>query len=322
MINRTGLVAAIICAAASATGAWAQGYPNKPIRLFVGYTPGGATDAGIRPLAKALEPLLGQPIIIEYKPGNAGGVAMELIAKLPPDGYQLHYFDSGPLTVAPHLSKVGYDINKSFTHLGHVCGSGSMLVVHPSTPFKTPAEIIAASKREPAKWSYGTSGVGGPHHLSGELFKNFTGASLLHIPYKGGGPAMTDLMGGQVPMLFSSLSPVVTAAKAGRVRPIAVTSSKRSAAFPEVPTIEEFGFKGFESSAWYGLIGPAGLPAEVVTRIAQALQKAGEDKAVVDQINATGCDVEILTPAQTAAKVRADAIKWGKVIKDANIKAE
>ena len=322
MIKKTWLVAALICAAASATSVLAQGYPNKPIRIFVGYTPGGATDAGIRPLAKALEPLLGQPIIIEYKPGNAGGVAMELIAKLPPDGYQLHYFDSGPLTVAPHLSKVGYDINKSFTHLGHVCGSGSMLVVHPATPFKSMADVIDASKREPVKWSYGTSGVGGPHHLSGEFFKNVTGASLLHIPYKGGGPAMTDLMGGQVPMLFSSLSPVVTAAKAGRVRPLAVTSSKRSAAFPEIPTMEELGLKGFESSAWYGLIGPAGLPAEVVTRISQALQKAGEDKAVVEQINATGCDVEILTPAQTAAKVRADAIKWGKVIKDANIKAE
>ena len=307
---------------AAAPSAHAQAYPNKPIRIFVGYTPGGATDAAIRPLAKALEPLLGQPIIVEYKPGAAGGVAMELISKLPPDGYQLHFFDSGPLTVAPHLSKVGYDINKSFTHLGHVCGSGSMLVVHPSTPFKTPADVIAASKREPARWSYGTSGVGGPHHLSGELFKSATGVSLLHIPYKGGGPAMTDLMGGQVPMLFSSLSPVVTAAKAGRVRPIAVTSAKRSAAFPDVPTIEETGLKGYESSAWYGLIGPAGLPAEVVTRISQALQKAGEDKAVVEQINATGCDVEILAPAPTAEKVRADAIKWGKVIKDANIKAE
>ena len=321
-LTTASLIAAVLATALPAASAQAQAYPNKPIRIFVGYTPGGATDAGVRPLAKALEPLLGQPIIIEYKPGNAGGVAMELISKLPPDGYQLHYFDSGPLTVAPHLAKVGYDINKSFTHLGHVCGSGSMLVVHPSTPFKSPAEVIAASKREPAKWAYGTSGVGGPHHLSGELFKSVTGANLLHIPYKGGGPAMIDLMGGQVPMLFSSLSPVVTAAKAGRVRPLAVTSSKRSAAFPEVPTVEELGFKGFESSAWYGLIGPAGLPAEVVTRISQALQKAGEDKVTADLINATGCDVEVLAPAATAEKVRVDAAKWGKVIKDANIKAE
>ena len=191
------------------------------IRVFIGYAPGGSADAGIRPLAKVLEPILGQPLIIENKPGAAGGVAMELVAKAPADGYTLYYFDSGPLTVAPHLGKVGYT-QASFTQLGHVCGSGSMLVVHPSTPFKTVNDVIAASKADPAKWSYGTSGVGGPHHLSGEYFKSVTGASLLHVPYKGGGPAMTDLIGGQIPMLFSSLGPVVGAAKSGRVRPIAV----------------------------------------------------------------------------------------------------
>jgi len=217
---------------------------------------------------------------------------------------------------------VGYNINTSFTHLGHVCGSGSMLVVHPATPFKTMTELVEAAKKEPARWSYGTSGVGGPHHLSGEYFKSVTGASILHIPYKGGGPAMTDLMGGQVPMLFSSLGPVVGAAKAGRVRPLAVTSLKRSAAFPEVPTMDELGLKGFESTAWYGLIGPAALPQEVVGRLAQAMQKVGEDKNLIAQLNATGCDADILSPAQTVEKVRADAAKWGRVIKEANIKAE
>ena len=314
--------AGALLGAVGASTVHAQAYPNKPIRVIVGYAPGGSADAGIRPLSKFLEPVLGQSIIIEYKPGNAGGVAMEFIAKAPNDGYTLYYFDSGPLTVAPHLSKVGYNISTSFTHLGHVCGSGSMLVVHPATPFKTMAEVIEASKKEPTKWSYGTSGVGGPHHLSGEYFKNVTGAALLHIPYKGGGPAMTDLMGGQVPMLFSSLGPVVGAAKGGKVRPIAVTSLKRSAAFPEVPTMDELGLKGFESSAWYGLIGPAGLPQEAVTRIAQAMQKVGEDKNLIAQLNATGCDAEILSPAVTVEKVRADAAKWGKVVKDANIKAE
>src|SRR6185295_7160217 len=243
-----------------AAGAQAQGYPGKPIRVVIGYAPGGAADAGIRPLARVLEPLLGQPIIIENKPGNAGGVAMEFIAKAPADGYTLYYFDSGPLTVAPHMAKVGYDILKSFTHLGHVCGSGSMLVVHPSTPFRSVADVIAASKREPDKWSYGTSGVGVPHHLSGEYFKSVTGAKLLHIPYKGGGPAMTDLMGGQVPMLFSSLGPAVGAVKSGKIRALAVTSLTRSAAFPDVPTMDELGLKGFDSTAWYGLLGPAGLP--------------------------------------------------------------
>lgn len=309
-------------AAGAMASATAQGYPVKPIRILVGYAPGGSADAGIRPLAKALEPLLGQPLIIDYKPGNAGGVAMEQIAKAPADGYTLYYFDSGPLTVAPHMGKVGYDVGKSFSVLGHVCGSGSMLVVHPATPVKTVPELIAATKREPDKWSYGTSGVGGPHHLSGEYFKSVTGAVMLHVPYKGGGPAMADLMGGQLPVLFSSLGPVVSAAKAGKVRPLAVTSLKRSSAFPEVPTLDELGYKGFESSAWYGLIGPVGLPAEVVTRITRALQKAGEDKALVDQINATGCDTEMLTPEQTLEKIRQDSAKWGKVIKEASIKAD
>jgi len=233
----------------AASAALAQSYPSKPIRLMIGYTAGGSAEAGARPLARALEPLLGQPLVFEYRPGNAGGVAMEVIAKAQPDGYTLYYYDSGPLTVAPHINKVGYDNIKSFTHLGHVCGSGSLLVVHPSTPFRSVADVIEASKREPNKWSYGTSGVGGPHHLSGEYFKSVTGANLLHVPYKGGGPAMTDLMGGQIPMLFSSLGPAVGAVKGGKIRPLAVTSLTRSPAFPDVPTMDELGLKGFDSTA-------------------------------------------------------------------------
>jgi tripartite-type tricarboxylate transporter receptor subunit TctC len=312
----------VACLFALVSTAVAQSYPAKPIRVFVGYAPGGSADAGIRPLAKVLEPLLGQPLIIEYRPGNAGGVAMEAIARAPADGYTLYYFDSGPLTIAPHLNKVGYDAITSFTHLGHVCGSGSLLVVHPSTPFKSVADVINLSKREPNKWSYGTSGVGGPHHLSGEYFKSVTGAQLLHVPYKGGGPAMTDLMGGQVPMLFSSLGPSVGAVKGGKIRPLAVTSLRRSAAFPDVPTMDELGIKGFESTAWYGLLGPAGLPSEVVARLTTAMQRAAQDKALIDQLNATGCDAEILPPAQTIAKVKGDSAKWGAVVKEANIKTE
>ncbi len=317
---RFAAVAGLFVGAVSA--ALAQGYPNKPIRVLIGYAPGGSADAGVRPLARALEPLLGQPLIIENKPGNAGGVAMEFIARAPADGYTLYYFDSGPLTVAPHLSKVGYNNLTSFTHLGHVCGSGSLLVVHPSTPFNSVADVVAASKREPSKWSYGTSGVGGPHHLSGEYFKSVTGASLLHVPYKGGGPAMTDLMGGQIPMLFSSLGPAVGAVKSGKIRALGVTSLQRSAAFPDVPTMDEVGLKGFESTAWYGLLGPDGLPQEVVGRLTQALAKAGADKNLLAQINATGCDAEILAPAQTVEKIKADYAKWGGVVKEANIKAE
>jgi tripartite-type tricarboxylate transporter receptor subunit TctC len=300
----------------------AQGYPSKPIRVVIGYAPGGSAEAGMRPLARALEPLLGQPLVFEYKPGAAAGVATEFIAKAPPDGYTLYYADSGPLTVAPHLTKLGYHPLNSFTHLGHICGSGSMLVVHPATPFNSVADVIAASKREPDKWSYGTSGVGGPHHLSGEYFKSVTGANLLHIPYKGGGPAMTDLMGGQVPMLFSSLGPAVGAVKSGKIRALAVTSLQRSGAFPDVPTMDELGIKGFESTAWYGVVGPAGLPPEVVARLSQALLKASEDKILHEQLNATGCDAKFLTPAQTVDKIKADLAKWGRVVREANIKVD
>jgi tripartite-type tricarboxylate transporter receptor subunit TctC len=315
-------LAAAVLAAAWVPQLQAQGYPNKPVRVIVGYAPGGSADAGVRPLARVLEPLLGQPLVIEYKPGNAGGVAMDVISKAPADGYTLYYFDSGPLTVAPHLAKVGYNFLSSFTHLAHVCGSGSLLVVHPSTPFKTMADVIAASKREPNKWSYGTSGVGGPHHLSGEYFKSVTGANLLHVPYKGGGPAMTDLMGGQIPILFSSLGPAVGAVKSGKIRALAVTSLARSAAFPDVPTMDEAGLKGFDSTAWYGLTGPAGLPADVVARWTQALATAGKDKAGMEAINATGCDAEILAPAPTIEKIKADNAKWGRVVKEANIRAD
>jgi len=302
--------------------AHAQGYPAKPIRLMIGYTAGGSAEAGARPLERALEPILGQPLVFEYRPGNAGGVAMEAIARAAPDGYSLYYFDSGPLTVAPHLAKVGYDPIKSFTHLGHVCGSGSLLVVHPSTPFHSVKDVIEISKREPDKWSYGTSGVGGPHHLSGEYFKSATGAKLLHVPYKGGGPAMTDLMGGQIPMLFSSLGPAVGAVKSGKIRPLAVTSPQRSAAFPDVPTMDEAGLKGFDSTAWYGILGPAGLPSDVVNRWTRALARVGADKAALEPINATGCDAQILSPEKTVERIKADYAKWGNVIKDAGIKAE
>jgi len=305
-----------------ASAAFGQGYPNKPIRLMIGYAPGGSAEAGARPLARSLEPLLGQPLVFEYRPGAAGGVAMEAIAKAPADGYTIYYFDSGPLTVAPHISKVGYNNLASFTHLGHVCGSGSLLVVHPSTPFQSVNDVIDFSKKEPNKWSYGTSGVGGPHHLSGEYFKSVTGADLLHVPYKGGGPAMVDLMGGQIPILFSSLGPAVGAVKSGKIRALAVTSMQRSAAFPTVPTMDEVGLKGFDSTAWYGLLGPAGLPQEVVARWTQALAKAGADKAVMEQINATGCDAEILPPAKTVERIKADYEKWGRVVKDANIRAD
>ena len=311
-----------VALAPAAQSAFAQPYPNKPVRVFLGYTAGGASDGAMRPLAKVLEGLLGQAIIIEPKPGAAGAVAADQVSKAAADGYTLYFADSGPLTVGPHLTKVAYNPLTSFTHLGSVCVLPSLLVTHPSVPAQSVADLVALSKREPAKWSYGTSGIAGPHHISGEYFKSFTGASLLHIPYKGGAPAMTDLMGGQVPMMFSSLGPAVGPVKNGRIRALAVTSAKRSGAFPDVPTLDELGLKGFEASAWFGLVGPANLPAEVVQRLSQALLKAGDDKALADNFKQQGCDPDFNGPVATLEKVKSDYAKWGKVIKDANIKID
>ena len=319
MLSKKIVATLLAAGAACALQAQAQGYPNKPVRIIIGYATGGAADAGLRPLARVLETALGQPIIIEYKPGAAGGVAAEFLSKATPDGYTLYFVDSGPLTIAPHMAKVGYNALNSFTHLGQVCSTGSMMVVHPATPFHSVADVVAASKREPNKWSYGTSGVGGPHHLSGEYFKSVTGAVLLHVPYKGGGPAMTDLMGGQVPILFSSLGPAVGAVKGGKIRALAVTSLTRAGAFPDVPTMNEVGLKGFESTAWFGVMGPAGLAPEVSARLSQALLKSGEDKTLQDQLNATGCDAQFLNPAQTVEKIKSDSTKWGRVVREAKI---
>jgi tripartite-type tricarboxylate transporter receptor subunit TctC len=312
----------VVLAALSAAPVLAQPYPNKPIRVFLGYTSGGASDGAMRPLAKVLEGILGQAIVIEPKPGAAGGVAADQVSKAAADGYTLYFADSGPLTVGPHLNKVAYNPLSSFTHLGSVCVLPSILVAHPSVPAQTVAELVALSKREPTKWSYGTSGIAGPHHMSGEYFKSFTGASLLHIPYKGGAPAMTDLMGGQVPLMFSSLGPAVGPVKNGRIRALAVTSAKRSGAFPDVPTLDEAGLKGFESSAWFGLVGPANMPPEVVQRLSQALQKASEDKGLLENFKQQGCDPDFRNPAATLELVKSDFAKWGKVIKDANIKVD
>ena len=321
MFKRMAMIAMSL-ASACAWQVHAQGYPNKPIRMVLGYTVGGAADAAARPLVRVLEPILGQSIIIEAKPGTAGGVAADFISKVQPDGYTLYFADAGPFTTAPHLTKVGYHYLNSFTHIGHVCSTGSVLVVPPNSPFKSVADVVAAAKKEPDKWSYGTSGVAGPHHFSGELFKNFTGVNLLHVPYKGGAPAMNDLMGNQVPMLFSSYSPAVGPYNTGKIRALAVTSPKRSGAFPEVPTLDELGYKGFDSTGWFELMGPAGLPPEVVTRLSQALLKAGEDKNLQEQFRQLGCDAEFMTPTQTLDKIKSDHVKWGKVIKEANIKAE
>jgi len=248
---------------------------------------------------------------------------MEFIARAPADGYTLYYADSGPLTVAPHLGKVGYDSLASFTHLGHVCGSGSLLVVHPSTPFNSVADVVATSKREPAKWSYGTSGVGGPHHLSGEYFKSATGASLLHVPYKGGGPALADTIAGQVPLLFLTAPAGLPSVRSGKLRALAVSTLKRTAAAPEIPTVsEELNLPDYEVDSWVAMFAPAKTPEPIVARMHKDLSRVLQLPEVKQRLLEQSADPVGSSPQELGRVVGAELKRWAVVIGKAGIKPE
>ena len=312
----------LVLSVAAPVAALAQPYPSKPIRIIVPFSAATAADIAARQLGPLMAPLIGQSFVIENQLGAGGNIGAASVAKAEPDGYTLMMVGINHV-INPFLyKKMPFDPVKDFVPVSKAASAPLVLVVHPSVPSKTLPELIEWLKGRKEGTNYASSGTGGAQHLAGESFRALTGTNLVHVPYKGGAPAMTDLLGGQVPMLFSSLSPVVGPLKAGKLRALAVTSPKRSGAFPDVPTMDELGLKGFDSTGWFEVVGPAGMPPEVVNRLSQALLKAGEDKSLQDQYRQTGCDAEFLTPAQTLDKLKADHAKWGKVIKDANIKAE
>lgn len=316
-------VLAVAVIALAATPAFAQQpYPVKPIRLLLGFTPGGAADGVARAFAPRLEQLLGQPIVIDYRPGAGATVGAEAASKAAPDGYTLHLIDSGPMAVAPHLRKLGYDPLTSFTAIGGAAIGGVAFVVHPSVPANNLQEALTLMRQNPGKYSYGTSGVGGGGHLAAELMRTITKVQFTHVPYKGGGPAMGELIGNQIPMLFASMGTAVPQIKAGKIRALGVTSLRRASALPEVPTFAEQGLAGFDANTWFVLVGPAGLPNDVVTRVNQALNRALEDKQPGDSIRSQGYETLIQTPAETARFIRAELEKWGRVVKEANIPPE
>jgi tripartite-type tricarboxylate transporter receptor subunit TctC len=301
---------------------FAQAWPTKPIRLILGYTAGGAADAMARPLIAKMEPFLGQPLVIEHRPGAGATVAVQITANAAPDGYTLHLTDSGPTTTVPHVSKVGYDPLTSLTPIGLVCGGGTAIVAHPSIPATSLEELIRLAKAQPGKLSYGTSGIAGAGHMAAELLQMATQTKLTHVAYKGGGPAMTDLLGGHIPLLFSSMGTAVPHIKSGKAKAFAVTSTSRVPAIPDVPTVAELGYPGFEALIWFGIVGPAKLPPEIVSKVSDALNKALDDKTVQDAIRNLGYEPMPITPAQFSGVIRNDLEKWRKVVREANIRAE
>jgi tripartite-type tricarboxylate transporter receptor subunit TctC len=320
--RRRMLAASIGMPLAAALGpAFAQtaGWPDRPIRLVLGYPPGGAADGTARPIEPKLQEMLGQPIIFDYRPGAGATIAADFTAKAAPDGYTLHFVDSGPLTILPNGRRLGYDPFESFTPIGMVCSGGTLIVSHPSLQVKNLAELIAAAKARPGEIAYGTSGVGGGGHLAAELLQSVTGIRINHVPYKGGNQAVTDLVGGQVPLLFSSMATAIPHVQGGRINALAVTSLTRATVLPNVPTVAEHGYPGFEASVWFAMAGPAKLPAEVVKRVNAAVNAALSQPSVRDVIIKQGYEPVPGTPDDLAKAIRADYDKWGKVIRDANI---
>ena len=316
--------AALFCGVASLSpvATWAQPFPNKPVKVVVPFPPGGTTDILARLLSTELSRRWNQPVVVENRAGASGTIFSEQLAHTPADGYTLM------LTATHHVINPGlykqlkYDTRADFTPLTQVAAVPNVLVVSPDFKPRTVKELIDYAKANPGKVNFGSSGTGGANHLSGELLKAMAGLDIKHIPYKGAAPALNDLLGGQIPMMFDSVPGVLQHIRAGKLRALAVTSLKRSATLPDVPTIDEAGLKGFDSTAWFGLYGPGNMSAELKKRLSTDTLEALQSPRVRSQIEDLGAEPGTMTQPQFAAFVNREIDKWAKVITDANVKLD
>jgi len=311
-----------LAAALCATVALAD-YPDKPIRLIVPFAPGGVTDTSGRLVAEALSRRLGQPIVVENKAGASGNIGVQQVAMAPPDGYTLVLGFDGTLVINPHVfPNFPIDVQKDLEPVGKIGDAVLILVAHPSFPAKTLPALIDYSKKQPNGLSYGTSGVGGTPHIAGELLKLKTGANLVHVPYKGGGQAMTDALGGNIPLVYTAVAGALQHVKAGKLVPIAVSSAKRVGSLPDTPTFIEAGVPGFEVSSWVAILAPAKTPRPIVEKLNRELNAVLTDPAIVERLATLGIEVTPGSPQKLADQIRDDLAKYGEVVKAAGIKAE
>jgi len=310
--------AAIVLALVQSGAANAQTYPVKPVRLIVPLAPGGGNDTLARFLARQLTEGMGQQVIVENRPGGGGLVGGEFAARAAPDGYTLVVSGSGLLVVTLAYAKL--DMRKDFTPIALIGEYASLLVVHPSLPVKSVADLIRFAKSRPGQLNYGSAGTGSAGHLVMEMFRTRAGIDMVHVPYKGAGPALTEVMAGQVSILFSNPLGSAGFVKAGRLRPLAVSGPRRVAALPDVPTVAESGLPGFNSTFFLGLMGPAGLPRDIVMRLNGETVKSLQRRDVQDWLAAQGMDPLGGSPEDFAARIRTDIETMAKVIRDAGVR--
>ena len=317
--RRAALAAAL---AATAMGAHAQdAFPNKPIRLVVPFTPGGVTDSSGRLIADFLGRRLGQQVIVDNKPGASGNIGTAQVVQAAPDGYTLLLAFDGTMVINPHVfAKVPFDTLKDFAPVGRIGSATLILVAHPDVPARTLQDVIALSKTKPL--AYGTSGIGGTPHIAGEMLAQRTGAKLEHVPYKGGGQAMTDVMGGSIPLVYTAVAGAQGHVKSGKLKAIAVSGARRSGSLPDVPTFIESGIADFAVDSWVGLLAPAGTPAAVVAKLNTELNAVLNDPAVKERLAVLGIDPTPGTPEQFRQQMQKDLAAYGPIVKAANIKLE
>ena len=309
---------AMLCTGGAAAQA---GYPNKPIRMIVPFAAGGSTDNLARTMAQKLSELLGQPVIVDNRPGGNAIIGSEALTKAAPDGYTI-MMTSVDHTVIPQLLPTPYDPVKDFAPVGAVSYTQLLLVVNPSVPVNSLQELIAYAKANPGKLNYASSGSGGVPHLTGEMFASQTGIRMQHIPYKGGGPAMIDLVGGQVQLTFAIPINAIPHIKNGKLRPIAITGASRNEALPQVPTFTEGGVPGLDVKTWFAVFAPVGTPKPIVDKLSEDIRKALAMPDVKEKLAAQGMEPYVTTPDEFAAIVKADVAKYGQVIKAGNIKID
>ena len=300
---------------------FAQNFPAKPIRIVVGFAAGGPTDVSGRLLSQKLTEKWGQPVVVEPRTGAGGNIAAEFVAKSAPDGYTL-LLPAFAHAVNPSLyANLPFDTEKDFVPVALLTTSANLFAVHPSVPVRNLRELIALAKAKPGQLTYGSAGVASASHLAGELLNSMAGIKITHIPYKGAAPASVDLVGGHISAAFPSISLAAAHAKAGRLRLLGIASLKRAESLPEVPTIAEAGVPGFEVLSWYGLLAPAGTPAEIITRLNQEVTRGLNEPDSVDRIRAIGAEPMKSTPAEFGTFLKKEIAKWAKVIRAANVRA-